>query len=391
MEISPTKHVAAEVLEGLATAMDEETGALVERIRATVARELPSYAQVPEDEHRGATQATCSAAIAATVGGRSAHPDELDAARVLGARRAEQGVPVSELLQSFRIAYREGWATCIPIARRLGADSDGLLELSERLWSWTDELMLTAASAHREVELATWGEATRTRGALLRALLLGEAAEGVDPPAALARAGLRPGESLCCFAAESRSMSLPQVENALGRNLRRRSRVALAAVVDGVVAGVATTLPSPSAMALGAAGPVEVSRLPAAFADARRALRIGLALGREGLLTLEDLGLLAPIHDEDAIGRALVQRHLDPLRELPRGGADLVKSLQALLAHGLTIEPAARALFVHPNTLRHRLARIERTTGLRLDSMDDVVEVWWALRRGAADPETPGL
>ncbi|AZI59508.1 PucR family transcriptional regulator [Nakamurella antarctica] len=41
----------------------------------------------------------------------------------------------------------------------------------------------------------------------------------------------------------------------------------------------------------------------------------------------------------------------------------LTQTLQAYLDHGGALEPAARALFVHPNTMRYRLHRIAETTG----------------------------
>jgi len=40
----------------------------------------------------------------------------------------------------------------------------------------------------------------------------------------------------------------------------------------------------------------------------------------------------------------------------------------------------ARALHVHPNTLRHRLNRVEQLTGRDLGSMEDRVDLYIALR-----------
>jgi putative transposase len=46
---------------------------------------------------------------------------------------------------------------------------------------------------------------------------------------------------------------------------------------------------------------------------------------------------------------------------------------------------------VHVNTLRYRLRRFEELTGTSLRCVDDLVEIWWAIRRHelAADARQP--
>ena len=48
----------------------------------------------------------------------------------------------------------------------------------------------------------------------------------------------------------------------------------------------------------------------------------------------------------------------------------LLDTLEEFLARRRSVVETARALFIHPNTLRQRLARIERLTGLTLESED---------------------
>jgi DNA-binding PucR family transcriptional regulator len=43
-------------------------------------------------------------------------------------------------------------------------------------------------------------------------------------------------------------------------------------------------------------------------------------------------------------------------------------------------------LFVHPNTLRHRLTRFEETTGANLRNVEQLAEVWWAMTLAGAKP-----
>jgi DNA-binding PucR family transcriptional regulator len=48
----------------------------------------------------------------------------------------------------------------------------------------------------------------------------------------------------------------------------------------------------------------------------------------------------------------------------------LLDTLEEYLARRRSVADTARTLYIHPNTLRQRLARIERVTGLRLETED---------------------
>jgi DNA-binding PucR family transcriptional regulator len=50
-------------------------------------------------------------------------------------------------------------------------------------------------------------------------------------------------------------------------------------------------------------------------------------------------------------------------RPLSQAGADLVATLSEYLDQGSSIEATARALYIHPNTVRYRLRRIQEVTG----------------------------
>jgi len=50
-----------------------------------------------------------------------------------------------------------------------------------------------------------------------------------------------------------------------------------------------------------------------------------------------------------------------PLR---RAGGGVLETVRAVLASGGNLEASARAIFVHPNTVRYRLKRAAELTGL---------------------------
>ncbi|MBN9239132.1 MAG: helix-turn-helix domain-containing protein [Leifsonia sp.] len=93
------------------------------------------------------------------------------------------------------------------------------------------------------------------------------------------------------------------------------------------------------------------------------------------------------VHHQDALvdilldGRpstsaARVQSRLEPLEAHPY----LVDTVRSLLEHDLSQSRAARALFVHVNTIAHRIRKIEELTGYSPVRHQDAVEFALALR-----------
>ncbi|WP_433311488.1 PucR family transcriptional regulator [Micromonospora sp. CA-269861] len=90
-------------------------------------------------------------------------------------------------------------------------------------------------------------------------------------------------------------------------------------------------------------------------------------------------------------GDAEARRRLrhDVYATLVRAGGELLATLDAFLAAGGTLESAARALFVHPNTVRYRLRRIAEVTGFSPLSPRDAFALQVALTVGRLDPVVP--
>lgn len=119
----------------------------------------------------------------------------------------------------------------------------------------------------------------------------------------------------------------------------------------------------------------DVMDLPRAYNQAVQALRVGMTVHGTGRATaFDDLGIyrvLASASDR----RELEQFSHEVLAGLmPEGGrprADLLATLEAVLRCGGNLRRAARELFVHYNTLRHRVSRIRELTGMDLRSVED--------------------
>ena len=121
--------------------------------------------------------------------------------------------------------------------------------------------------------------------------------------------------------------------------------------------------------------------LPAAYAQARRAVEVGRRVDGPGSTTFFDrLGLhrlIALVPNTGPDGgelRSFVHDVLGPLAETTPEAADLRETLQVLLDTNFNVAEAARLQFFHYNTMRYRVSKLERLLGplstdphLRLD------------------------
>jgi hypothetical protein len=80
----------------------------------------------------------------------------------------------------------------------------------------------------------------------------------------------------------------------------------------------------------------------------------------------------------------------DVYAPLIRAGGELLETMDAFFATGGVLESAARALFVHPNTVRYRLRRVADVTGFSPLTPRDAFALRMALTIGRLDPATPG-
>jgi PucR family transcriptional regulator, purine catabolism regulatory protein len=119
---------------------------------------------------------------------------------------------------------------------------------------------------------------------------------------------------------------------------------------------------------MGVSRPFDEPRLiPVGYQEATKALRMGRLSHGPGTVTLfGELGLfrlLSLVEDVDEL-REFVRDTLGGLLDMEaRERAELMRTLQALLDRHLNVAEAARALHFHYNTLRYRIAKLERLLG----------------------------
>ena len=157
------------------------------------------------------------------------------------------------------------------------------------------------------------------------------------------------------------------------RGIMRSAFAALTASIAG------TTVPTPAAGIGGAVGGLVQAR--ESWLQARIAARVAASRNASAPLVLEwpELGVhrLLGVGTDAALRDAVLTSGVTTL--LAEGGAELVRTAKAHLDEAGSAQRTAQALTIHRQTLYHRLERIERITGLSLDSGPDRLQLHLAL------------
>ncbi|MEV0144247.1 MULTISPECIES: helix-turn-helix domain-containing protein [unclassified Nonomuraea] len=87
------------------------------------------------------------------------------------------------------------------------------------------------------------------------------------------------------------------------------------------------------------------------------------------------------------VRRTFREHVLGPVEEYDaRHGSELLRTLDVFLETCGSWQRAADELYVHVNTLRYRMQRIEELTGRRMSSMRDRTDLYLALRSVTSRP-----
>jgi len=375
-------------------AIRQATGSLGERVwdHATqiadvLQARLPEYAGLTVAELTPGVSASISAGMSALGERRGPLPAELERVREVAETRAHQGVPLSAMISAYQVGAEEIWRQVRETAGGLGAPTTILLEAAELLWHWTDAVTTEAAEAHQRAGMQLVRHDQQKRTDFLRALLFGS----VSSTELRAQAGayrLVTDRPYRAFQAEfSADLDLYTAEKLVAAGGSLPGQPALVGLIEGGLAGVVARVPELPApqLTIGLGPAVPLSEAGKSYQLAGRALTAAWGFGLVGAFPFDALSLQIAVATDHEVGEQLVGRYLQSLPTLRGLAAEIEDSLRVFLRAGMRVETAARELFIHPNTLRHRLRRFEAATHCDLSNIEDLFGIWWALERRSFD------
>ena len=391
------------VAEPLSRRVLGRVDSLADRLVLTIQESNPGYRgsrMVPEPDLWRSCHDNL-ARILQLVGGEARQGQEYyDAARATGRRRAEQGLPLDDLLRSFRMGGRLVWESLVDEARALRIDDDGLLDLGTRVWEVVDRSSAQVAAAYHDAERSAVRADEQRRSSVWEGLLTGV---GEDPGFAFEAArflGLPVDGRYVVVVAEPASRDAEAVRRVRDRLAGGRVESvwqARGAALVGLLR-LAKRDPSRELAALrdalevraGASSPVDgLEQAHTGFRQAALALRT-LVPG-DSFAALDERLPEAMLVQSPELAQRLVDTWLGSLLELPNAErGPLLDTLDAWVETSGSAGRTARLVHCHRNTVLNRLRRLSEVTGHDLTRGVTPVELALALRaRRLLPPPAP--
>jgi len=303
----------------------------------------------------------------------------LDGVRKTGRAQAEQGIPLPAVLRAFRLAgtfiYETLMTTMTPGL---------LLPVSNTVWRVIDCYSDAIADAYRDLGTDAARRAEQTRLALIDGLLAGRTEQSDVDEAAEVLGLPGTGRFVVLFG--------DRVAEVIGWRAVWRStsdaEVGIVALergtdLDGLRRALGA-LPHSVGMSTPVAG---LRHLPAALREARIARRC-LAPGDIGVAVFGDRPLTALVAGAGELAEELARTVLGDLLALPPQEQDvLLKTLRTWYEVGGSARTAAERLFVHPNTVRYRVRRVQELTGRDLGDPRGAAELYAAVEAVRLNPQ----
>jgi hypothetical protein len=401
--------------------IEPELEAITEEIMATIAREVPAYARPFEGSFGRAVRTGVSEALRQFLGLIRSPSGARGPGRVvyvaLGRGELRQGRTLDSLQSAYRVGARVAWRRVAEAARRARLGPETISLLAESIFAYIEEISADSVEGYAEARSRVEDERRGRRRELVALLLREPPAEEADLRAAAAGTGWR-------LPRTAAALAVPEEE--LDRLASRLPADTLAGRIDGIGCAV---VPDPD-------GPGRAAEIERALEGARAAPARGTSSGRSEAPARGErrrrgsaparpvpaaLGPAGPLRElpgswslalatlraieagaidadgrtvraDDALGdlllfenRALVERiaarRLAPLRELtPKARRRMEETALAYVQERGNAAAMARALDVHPQTARYRLARLRELLGSGLDDPDVRFELELALR-----------
>lgn len=385
----------------------DRSDGVVEKAHEAIWNAVASYGRSGDDFAADVKEAVRSNVVAlARVlhQSRDIKREELDAIRRVGARRAEQGIPLDELLHAYRTVSRVCWDALAEECRSFEGDAlEAAIELAESVLRYTDEISTAVAEAYAKAQRRLVREQEGARREFLSELLygtetspeelLGRAhAFGYDLSLSyLALVGIGPDSRQGRETAVATAVTAAVGSGTADPIILQKGDHTIALLPTEPLADVGVVPEKLTAelggkWSFGVGGPaLGLDGIRKAYLEAREALEIGGALSLGGnVYRFDDLLMYHFLRVDMSLVVRFVQQMLGPLIEYDeRRKGELLKTLDVYFKADGSVKLAGEMLFAHPHTVTYRLKQIQRLTGWSLRDPEDKMRMQLAVRAHA--------
>jgi sugar diacid utilization regulator len=398
------------MLDVLRARQDELVEKGVHRIRT----EIPGYAAISDETFIADVRLHIAqehgALIRSIERGRPLSRQEIDFVRPRAMRRVGR-LPLGDFMHAFRIYTEVFWDALLATA----TDDDSrheALALPSIVMRYMNIAASEAAEVYVEAERMLLAHGERVRRDLLEDLLASRAPTPGPKLAAAREAGLAPAcTCVVVVAAPTATLHdehhLRACASSLSRTfagadrpltvVRQHEVVIVAPVgrdaIDHLVEALATVQAHLAderlTLAVGVSTMHEgLTSVAAAYSEAVAASERMRPAG--GVLALSELSAFdcLTLFGQDTARRRIPTAVRAFVADDVAEGRVLITTLLEYVSSDLNVKLAAERLYVHPNTARYRLAKIEERTGTRLRCVADVLDLLIAIRVAESEFET---
>ena len=338
---------------------------------------------------KGEVGAACEANLTFVFHALSGQGDvDVSPAENVGTARAFIGLPLPAVMTAYRIGFRFMWEETLAVGRAAGIPTESILNATARVFVAQDTFTQAMASAYRQQLTAQILEQEEERSALVEALLSRRITDSQSLWETADLLRLPTTGPYVVVAAELPAigkLGLPAIENKLAtRDIRSAWRLLPDLHVGIVHIRTPDTVVSTLISVLRQAATVRVGVSPpfddlAETSDALRFARLAVTgkPSADSLITVfDDTPLAIAAVSAPEVMAKIRSSVLRRLKELPTAERTiLLDTFQAWLQEGGSANDTATKIFCHPNTVRHRLRRIEELTDRSLSRPLDVAEL----------------
>lgn len=319
----------------------------------------------------------------------------------LGRLEMHQGRTLNALLAAYRVGAQVAWRRFVEAGVRADLEPQTLYRLGEAIFAYIDEISGESIEGYAAEQSAAAGEDQQRRAQLVRLLSSDPPPEPEALRAAAKLASWTPPACVAALIVEGLPAELlasrlgdgavaATIEHAPADAAAGDARRVLAFVSDPDGPRRRATIVKAVGSHHAALGPAVAVGASARSADrARRAfaLRDAGVLRDDGVIVADEQATTLLLHADAVLADELATSRLAPLEALRPGARQrLAPTLRQWLDHQGRVDDTARALGVHPQTVRYRLTQLRETFGDVLDDPDGRFELALALRVHRADP-----
>lgn len=392
--LEPWRGLSADV----ADVIEPEWPAIAGEIVETIGHEIPEYARPLEGTfgrgvHRGVREA---------LGQFTGLIREPDADRrssrevyvALGRGEFNNGRTLDALQAAYRIGARIAWRRIAAASLASSLDGKTLSLLAESIFVYINELAADSTEGFADAQSEQQGERLRRERQLVVSMLRTPPVSDEELKTLGNAAGWRVPKTIAVLICHDRDLA--EITRLLPIDV-------ISAPVDGLGCIAIPDANGPGRLKqlreavgdrIGTLGSdVKPTRLRDSWQLARTAFEASDSgrISSTGLIRAEEhLVELTIFESRDLIAR-LGERCLEPLVSLtPKSRARMTSTASAFIEHQGNAAEMARALHIHPQTARYRVARLRELFGEKLDDPESRFEIELSLRAAAASrPDRP--